>query len=396
MDGLKKSLGAQELPAGAASPEDPYRSRTREGWWPMTSCTAQGDSMSTIASTAIHSTTLSCMELRQLRNFLAVIDCGGFSRAAAHLGKSQQALSKSILALEESVGVRLLDRHPKVASPTIFGQMLIPRARQIDAEAMAFRNELAACRRSDRKQVRLGASPAAATLLVIEALLRLATEQPHLYVAVESGVYSTMLPRLLSRELDAFVCIDNGDPVPADLEKIVLMVDEYRVIAAGTHPLAKRTGLTATDLADYCWILGTTLCEIERAWRAAFEHDAIPSPEPLFDTNSIEFSKYALLSSTFLTILPTQIIESELEAGVLCCLDTVGFRWARPIALHYRINAGLNPEAMIIVDYLHKAAEKIRRLVPASNLPPLLLHESHPGLIDSSETEGSGQADLSP
>ncbi len=48
MDGLKKSLGAQELPAGAASPEDPYRSRTREGWWPMTSCTAQGDSMTTV------------------------------------------------------------------------------------------------------------------------------------------------------------------------------------------------------------------------------------------------------------------------------------------------------------------------------------------------------------
>lgn len=369
----------------------PVRTRETGGLRPLA---PQVASRRAIRIAATLSTTLSRMELRQLRHFLAVIDCGGFSRAAAHLGKSQQALSKSILTLEESLGVRLLDRHPKVASPTMFGQMLVPHARRIDAEATAFRNQLAASRKSDRGQVRLGASPAAATLLVTEALLRLAAEQPQLHVAVESGVYSTMLPKVLAGELDAFVCIDNGEPVPADLAKIVLLTDEYRVISAGTHPLAKRPGLTATDLAGYRWILGTTLGEIERAWRAAFENDAIPPPEPLFDTNSIEFSKYALLSSTFLTILPAQIIESELEAGVLCCLDTVDFRWVRPIVLHYRINAGLKPEAVIIVECLLKAAEKLRRLVTAPS-SPLLLHESHPDLIDSSEAESSGQADLS-
>lgn len=124
----------------------------------------------------------------------------------------------------------------------MFGQMLVPHARRIDAEATAFRNQLAASRKSDRGQVRLGASPAAATLLVTEALLRLAAEQPQLHVAVESGVYSTMLPKVLAGELDAFVCIDNGEPVPADLAKIVLLTDEYRVISAGTRRLRSVLG----------------------------------------------------------------------------------------------------------------------------------------------------------
>lgn len=306
------------------------------------------------------------MELRQLRHFLAVVDCGGFSRAADHFGKSQQALSKSIQALEDALGVRLLERHPKFASLTIFGQMLIPYARRIDADSTAFRNQLAASQRAERGHVRLGAGPAAATLLVTEALLRLASERPDLHVFVEAGIYGTMAPKLLANELDVFVCIDNEDEVARELAKVVLLQDEYRVIASASHPLANATGVTATMLGEYSWILGTTLGEIERSWRAAFEHELIPPPQPVFATNSIEFSKYALQSSNYLTILPVQIIESELDAGTLCCIETNDFRWLRPIALHYRASVELRPATVVVIDCLQKAATKLQKLVRPS------------------------------
>lgn len=153
------------------------------------------------------------MELRQLRHFLAVVDHGSFSRAAQMLGKSQQALSKSIHALEQSLGVRLLDRNPRASALTAFGQLLLPFARNIDLEAASFRERLAAVRRAERGRVRLGASPASATQLVTEAVLHLAATQPELQIAVLSGIFQGMERELLAGELDLFVCIDNDDDV---------------------------------------------------------------------------------------------------------------------------------------------------------------------------------------
>jgi len=44
--------------------------------------------------------------MQQLRYFIAVLDHGGFTRAAAHLGRTQQAVSKALGLLEDELGVR--------------------------------------------------------------------------------------------------------------------------------------------------------------------------------------------------------------------------------------------------------------------------------------------------
>jgi DNA-binding transcriptional LysR family regulator len=46
------------------------------------------------------------MELRQLRHLIAVVEHGSFSRAAEAVHLTQPALSRSIQALEASVGAR--------------------------------------------------------------------------------------------------------------------------------------------------------------------------------------------------------------------------------------------------------------------------------------------------
>lgn len=257
------------------------------------------------------------MELRQLRHFLAVVDCGSFSRAAEKLGKSQQALSKSLQSLEESLGVRLLDRNPRATTPTVFGNLLLPFARNIDLDASSFHEQLANALHAERGRVRLGASPAAATQLVTEAVLRLTQEQPELQIAVLSGIYPGMVRDLLVGEIDLFVCIDNEDDLADGLAKEVLLHDEYRVVCAATHPLAKAAGVSAATLREYGWILGRNLGEIEQAWLRSFEHAGVPAPKTIIETTSVEFCKHAVQSSAYLTVLPAQLIVTELERGIL-------------------------------------------------------------------------------
>lgn len=302
------------------------------------------------------------MELRQLRHFLAVIDAGSFSRAAQTLGRSQQALSKSLQALEESLGVRLLDRNPRTATLTPFGQLLLPFARNIDLEASSFHEQLDAMRRSERGRVRLGASPASATQIVTEAVVRLAGERPELQIAVLSGVYQGMLRELQSGALDLFVCVDNDERVEDGLSREVLLHDEYRVVCATTHPLARARNVTAAQLAQCDWILGRNLGEIEIAWRQAFEQADVPAPDPSIETTSVEFGRHALQAGAFLSVLPSQLIATELDQEVLCLVDAPDFCWQRPITLHYRRGGTLSPGVLAVIAALHRSADCYRRL----------------------------------
>ena len=74
-------------------------------------------------------------ELRHLRCLAAVVDAGTFSDAAADLGLSQAAVSRTIIALEQLLGVRLLHRTSRSVTLTVSGSHVLAGARQILAAA---------------------------------------------------------------------------------------------------------------------------------------------------------------------------------------------------------------------------------------------------------------------
>jgi DNA-binding transcriptional LysR family regulator len=75
------------------------------------------------------------MELRLLRAFLAVAELRHFGHAAEVLSLSQPALSKQIVALEESLGARLFERGRHGAELTTFGTGFLPDAQALVRDA---------------------------------------------------------------------------------------------------------------------------------------------------------------------------------------------------------------------------------------------------------------------
>ena len=69
------------------------------------------------------------MELRQLEYFLAVVEDGSFTRAAARLYMVQSSLSASLLRLEKELGTDLFIRGRKGAELTDAGRALLQPAR---------------------------------------------------------------------------------------------------------------------------------------------------------------------------------------------------------------------------------------------------------------------------
>jgi len=81
-------------------------------------------------------------KLTNMAAFLAVIDRGSFTEAGQYLGISRAAVSKYVMQLEESLGVRLLNRTTRTHSLTDIGAEYVPRCRSIladmaDADACA-------------------------------------------------------------------------------------------------------------------------------------------------------------------------------------------------------------------------------------------------------------------
>ncbi|GAA3740643.1 LysR family transcriptional regulator [Plantactinospora mayteni] len=71
------------------------------------------------------------MQVRQLRALVAVVDAGTFTDAAAVLGVSQAAVSRSVTALEAALGARLLQRTTRSVSLTVTGSRVLAGARRV-------------------------------------------------------------------------------------------------------------------------------------------------------------------------------------------------------------------------------------------------------------------------
>ena len=80
------------------------------------------------------------LDTDQLRSFLAIVDCGSFTKAAERVHKTQSAVSMHIRRLEEQLGCALFVKQGRGARLTAEGERLIEFARriiQVEAGALA-------------------------------------------------------------------------------------------------------------------------------------------------------------------------------------------------------------------------------------------------------------------
>ena len=296
------------------------------------------------------------MELRQLRYFLAIARYGSVTAAAEHLGRTQQAVSKSLQQLEERLGVRLFDRASGPVRLTAFGELLLEHARTADDALRTFETEVQRTRHVQCEPLRLGVGPTAASQILPAAVAMLSREIPGLRCEVEGGIVIELLPKLQRGELDLVVVLATAEGGDAGLVAEVLGQESFVVVAGRTHPFAARDAITAADLAGANWMLGVNLGEIESSLMGSFEAHDVPPPEVRWRTSSTEFLRAALATGQFVSVLPLPVVEGDFASGRLRRLRSPGFEWNRRLVLYRR--RGVQPAAVVLAgaNALHRAA----------------------------------------
>ena len=157
------------------------------------------------------------MDVRQLRYFLAVVDNGGFNRAAEHLLIAQPSLSQTIKALEQDLGVPLFHRAGRKAVLSEAGRELVGPARLVVRDLDAARAAV-----DDLKGVRSGR-------LDISAMPSPGVEPLTSMIAAFSRSYPTVTINVEA----AFTLDDVVESVRSGSSEIGVLGSERPVRAAG-------------------------------------------------------------------------------------------------------------------------------------------------------------------
>lgn len=192
------------------------------------------------------------MKLHHLRAFVAVAEAGSFGGAARELSLGQPALSKEVAALERELGAPLFVRGPQGVHLTAAGDVLIGEARkllELSEQAIA---ETRAAASSAAGTLRLGHAELAHSHegMLGSVLAVLATRHPRL--AVLSRRMSSAEQWRALRERRIHVGIGYGEPAEAGglAHEHLADLSITGVLLPAGHPLAARSGLRFSDLAE--------------------------------------------------------------------------------------------------------------------------------------------------
>lgn len=287
------------------------------------------------------------LDLRQLRHFVTVAQCGNFSLAAEQLSLTQSALSKSIRVMEQQLSTRLLDRGPNGTQLTLFGQRLLGYAQLMLSLADEAVDEIDALRGARRGSLRIGALPTALQSLVPDALLRFREKSPDVALFVQEGINETMLPELYNGRLDIIFTVKPSEPLNDDFEWRQVMNLDVSIVCGNQHPLAGAEHVTLRDLVGYDWLL-PPLPEPDRlTLDREFRNAGLPRPRVTMETTSITFLKSLVTRSNYLSYLTAASI--GVDGGRVHPLKVDGVAFTRDIYAVFRRKGVVRPTVMALL-----------------------------------------------
>ncbi|WP_445679782.1 LysR family transcriptional regulator [Radicibacter daui] len=167
-------------------------------------------------------------ELGDLAAFLAVVEDGSFTKAAARIGTSQSALSHTLRRLEERLGVRLLTRTTRRVAPTQAGEQLASTLRPAFDDIGARLQSLTALRQQPAGTIRLTSSKFAADRIVFPAAAALMADYPEIRIEIS---IDQRLTDIVAERFDAGVRL--GDQVQKDMIAVPIG-PPIRMVVAGS------------------------------------------------------------------------------------------------------------------------------------------------------------------
>ncbi|GGP89193.1 hydrogen peroxide-inducible genes activator [Streptomyces roseolilacinus] len=186
--------------------------------------------------------------LSQLRAFTAVAEHLHFRDAAAAIGMSQPALSGAVSALEEALGVQLLERTTRKVLLSPAGERLAVRAKAVLDAVGELMEEAEAVQAPFTGVLRLGVIPTVAPYLLPTVLRLVHDRYPDLDLQVHEEQTYSLLEGLAAGRLDVLLlAVPLGVPGVTELP---LFDEDFVLVTPDDHRLGGRTDIPRDALRE--------------------------------------------------------------------------------------------------------------------------------------------------
>jgi DNA-binding transcriptional LysR family regulator len=254
------------------------------------------------------------MQLEDMRIFVATVEAGNFTAAANKLLLSKQFVSRRVMALEASLGVRLLVRNTRKLAVTDLGYEFYERARRILAEVAEAEQAMSLRRAEPRGLLKVSAPMSFGMIHLSPLVAEFLRENPDVRFDME---LSDRWVDLVGEGFDMAVRIGTL----ADSTLIAHKLAELRMVACCSPGYRRRSGAlqAPADLQRHaCLMYGR---EARAGWEFVVDgvRKTFEVHGPLRANNG-EVIRDAAVAGTGIALLPEFIVSDALRRGTLVCV----------------------------------------------------------------------------
>lgn len=290
--------------------------------------------------------------LGQIRAFVTVASTGNFTRAADILHLSQPALTNRIRQFEDTLGLRLFDRHTRAVELTTLGRDLLPTFRRLCGD---FETAVAKARESATRAkgvIRLACLPSCAASVLPDLIREFLQEYPEVSFVVRDVINSQVATLVRSSEVDFGISV-RGE-AQSDLEWTALFNDNLQAIYRVDDPRGRAPNVTAATLARQPLVLMTAGSSVRDMVDEAFSQAGLVA-EGACEVNYIATAVALVQAGLGVAVLPSTAVEVNSQSGVVS-RPIAGPGFTRDIALVKRKGSTLHPSAAAFVARLEATA----------------------------------------
>ncbi|MBN1441509.1 MAG: LysR family transcriptional regulator [Planctomycetes bacterium] len=192
------------------------------------------------------------MDLHRLRSFFSVVKHGGFTAAARRLRLSQPSVSLQVKALENELGVQLLERSSKRVVLTRDGQVLYELSQQLFEREEEIRAIFEGRRGYESERLTVSTNQSVAAHILPPLLEKYTTRFPSVEITIHNMNTAAIQNSVLDGSTDVGIILI--DPRRAGIEARPVIPYEMVLVAPRDHPLRGRRRITLADIARYPFI----------------------------------------------------------------------------------------------------------------------------------------------
>jgi DNA-binding transcriptional LysR family regulator len=285
-----------------------------------------------------------------MRAFTRVVAAGGFAAAAREMGMTRSAVNKLVINLENDLGVQLLHRSTRQVSPTETGLAFYQRCLAILADLEEAEQSVIQLHAEPRGKLRVNAPMSFGTLHLAPAIADFLIRYPEVQVQL---TLSDRFIDPIEEGFDVTVRIAQPQPIASLVVHELALVQ--RVLCASPAYL-RQHGVPnhPTDLRHHsCLHYGHFATENQ--WTLiGSEGEQTISIQGVLCSNNGEVLRDAALGGLGITLLPTFIIEKDLNQGRLQVVLPDFSPPELKIYVLYPINRHLSTKTRLLVDFLQE------------------------------------------